>query len=492
MNVISGQGLTAKPPIFTRNFVFICLATFFSSGGQFLVLTAIPSLLTELGYSSGFVGVFVGAFGLGALIVRLPVGRGVDRFGPRVFALIGASSMSAAYVLYAILSLALTRPALEPVVPFMLPLAGLAHSLGFSTYGTAAHSFVAYIAPKTRRGEAISYYGMLIDAARALGSGLSLAIALARGYSAILVAAAVIALLAALLASNLRRAKSSPSVPTAASRIESRVLPPALTTSTIALSGGATLAFVPLLGLERGITNPGIFFTVISLTSILIRMVAGRLIDRFGRIASVIPGMLLVTTGLLFVSRMSSIGTLVLAGLVYGIGFSTASIALQARAIDMSGPERQGAAMATYFAMVDLGVGLGSITAGQLASLFGYGGVFSRASLVPVIGLIAFLLYTWRHQTKNPGLTDFQGADSGPEIGPVGNHSSLPGAGGYWSPGFSEPLEKNEGKGSAGVEGDRAQFRYRDPGLPQVTNLIGEPMGHRRYNSGANYYGVGG
>jgi MFS family permease len=436
MNAISQQGLATRPPIFTRNFVFICLATFFSSGAQFLVLTAIPSLLTELGYSSGFVGGFVGAFGLGALIVRLPVGRGVDRFGPRTFALIGAGSMSAAYVLYAILSLALTRPALEPAVPFMLPLAGLAHSFGFSTYGTAAHSFVAYTAPKTRRGEAISYYGMLIDAARALGSGLSLAIALARGFSTLLVAAAVIALVAALLASNLRRAKTSPGVPevpgvpTSVSRIESRVLAPALTTSTIALSGGATLAFIPLLGLERGITNPGIFFTVISLTSILIRVVAGRLIDRFGRIASIVPGMLLVTTGLLFVSRMSSIGTLVLAGLVYGVGFSTASIALQARAIDMSGPERQGAAMATYFAMVDLGVGLGSITAGQFASLFGYGGVFSRASLVPVIGLVAFLLYTWRHQAQNPDLNDYQQGDSGSEIGPVGNPSSLPGAGG--------------------------------------------------------------
>jgi len=390
--------------------VLICLATFFSSGAQFLVLTAIPSLLTELGFSSGFVGAFVGAFGLGALLVRLPVGRAVDRFGTRVFAVIGAGSMSGAYVLYAILSIALIRPSFGSVVPFLLPLAGLGHSLGFSTYGTAAHSFVAYTAPKTRRGEAISYYGMLIDAARALGAGLSLVIVSARGYAEPLVFAAFTALLAAALASRLEVAAKRMGVDTISSkplRIETRVLPPALTNSSLALSGGATLAFVPLLGLERGIVNPGAFFTVVSLTSILMRIFTGRLIDRFGRFSSVIPGMLLAAVGLLVISRMSSIGALVVAGLVYGTGFAIASIALQAYAIDLGGQEQQGAAMATYFAMVDIGIAVGSITAGQFASLLGYGGVFLMASVVPVIGLAVFLLYRWTNRTgmptSNPG-----------------------------------------------------------------------------------------
>lgn len=392
--------MNSQPPVLTRNFVLICLATFFSSGAQFLVLTAIPSLLTDLGYSSGFVGVFVGAFGLGALVVRLPVGRAVDRFGTRVFAVIGAVSMSSAYVLYAILSIALKQPSFGSLVPFLLPLAGLGHSLGFSTYGTAAHSFVAFAAPRKRRGEAISYYGMLIDAARALGSGLSLVIVAARGYSEPLLFAALIALLAAALASRLERATrkmDDSALPPAALRIETRVLPPALTNSSLALSGGAALAFVPLLGLERGIVNPGAFFTVVSLTSIVMRIFTGRLIDRFGRVSSVVPGMLLTAAGLLIVSRMSSHTTLVLAGLVYGTGFSIASIALQAYAIDLGGREQQGAAMATYFAMVDVGIAVGSMAAGQLASRVGYGGVFSTASAVPVVGLAAFLIYWWAH-----------------------------------------------------------------------------------------------
>jgi len=382
--------------------VLICLATFFSSGAQFLVLTAIPSLLTELGFSSGFVGAFVGAFGLGALLVRLPVGRAVDRLGSRFFALLGAGSMCSAYLLYAILSTAITRPSFAVVVPFLLPLAGLAHSLGFSTYGTAAHSFVAYTVPKNRRGEAISYYGIVIDAARALSAGLSLVIVARSSFSTVFVLGAISALLATALASNLSRTKRSAgengAVPKL-SRIERRVLAPALTNSTLALSAGASLAFIPLLGLERGIVNPGIFFTVNSMTSILMRVFAGRLIDRIGRVASIIPGMLLAAAGLLVISGMSTMAALVAAGLVYGTGFSVASIALQARAIDLGGPERQGAAMATYFAMVDLGIGLGSITAGQFVPILGYGGVFSLASVLPVIGLTAFLIHTRFHHT---------------------------------------------------------------------------------------------
>jgi MFS family permease len=104
--------------------------------------------------------------------------------------------------------------------------------------------------------------------------------------------------------------------------------------------------------------------------------------------------MLVAGVGFALVSYASSDQALALAGAVVGMGTATAAPALQALAIDLAGPNRRGAAMATFFAMVDLGVSVGSIAAGQIAPAVGYGGVFIAASAAPLLGLggIAFLI----------------------------------------------------------------------------------------------------
>jgi len=126
--------------------------------------------------------------------------------------------------------------------------------------------------------------------------------------------------------------------------------------------------------------------------SIVFRIIAGRLADTYGRFASIIPGLLLATAGLVLVAKASSTETLALAGIVYGIGSASAIPALEALIIDLAGPDQRGSAMATHWAMVDLGVSAGSIVAGQIAPVIGYGGVFVAASSAPLVGL-CFLAY---------------------------------------------------------------------------------------------------
>jgi MFS family permease len=157
-----------------------------------------------------------------------------------------------------------------------------------------------------------------------------------------------------------------------------------------------------LLGLERGITNPGVYFTAVALASIVFRITAGRLADTYGRFASIIPGMLLATAGLLLVAKASSTETLALAGIVYGIGSASAAPALEALIIDLAGLARRGSAMATHWAMVDLGVSAGSTIAGQIAPVVGYGGLFVAASSAPLVGL-CFLAYARLRQAPPSG-----------------------------------------------------------------------------------------
>jgi len=398
--------LNSKAPIFTRDFVLVCLATLLASSAQSLVLTTIPLLLKQMGFAAGFVGGFVGAFAICALIARFPVGGAVDRFGSRAFGAGGAGLLSVACVLYVLVPLVPARTPFAAAVPLLLPLAGIAHSVGFSTYGTSASSFVAYTVPPTRRGEAVGYYGILKNIATGIAAGVSLLIVGAWGFSALLGTAAVMAALAAVLSSSLHDAPwtgDSRGSTAGPFRIETKVLVPALVSAMLAAGTGTALAFVPLLGLERGIANPGVYFTAVALASIVFRITAGRLADTYGRFASIIPGMLLATAGLVLVAKASSTEALALAGIVYGIGSASAAPALEALIIDLAGPDRRGSAMATHWAMVDLGVSAGSIVAGQIAPVVGYGGVFVAASSAPLVGLCGFLVYARLRQAPPSG-----------------------------------------------------------------------------------------
>ncbi len=281
------------------------------------------------------------------------------------------------------------------MVPLPLALAGIAPSAGFSVYGTSSNAFVAYTVPQAWRGEALSYFMILMNVAAGGASGVSLLIVANRGFQTLLAISALLALLAVILSALLRDpVRKGPSVlPGARLHFETRILPPSLASSTLAACNGAALAFVTLLGFERGIGNPGIFYTASSLATIFFRLVAGRLADTYGRLASIVPGMLVASVGLVLVAGSYSVRALVLAGILFGLGTATARPAFQALAIDLAAPDRRGAAMATYLAMVDLGVSVGSLGAGQIAAAVGYGGVFLAAAAVLLGGLCFFLIY---------------------------------------------------------------------------------------------------
>ncbi len=385
-----------KPPLFTRDYLLVCAASFLSGSAQYLVITALPLLLKTMGFGDEFVGGYVGAFALGALLARFPVGGAVDRFGARIFGWGGAGMLSAGCALYALMPFVPLSLPLVAGIPLLLPVAGIAHSFGFSTYGTAANSFVAYTVPQERRGEAIAYFGILTNVAVGGAAGISLLIVHAWGFTVLLGIAASIALLAAILSSNLcNTPRAADSGAFGSVLFEKSVLVPGLASTMLAAGNGVAIAFVPLHGLERGIVDPGFYFTVVALTSITFRVLSGRFVDALGRTASIVPGMLFTAAGLFLVGRANSMETLALAGFVYGVGSATAIPSLQALAIDVAGPGRRGAAMATFWATVDLGVSMGSTAAGRIAATSGYSGAFTAASFAPLAGLLLFLVYKW-------------------------------------------------------------------------------------------------
>ncbi|HEY9245649.1 MAG TPA: MFS transporter, partial [Candidatus Methanoperedens sp.] len=162
----------------------------------------------------------------------------------------------------------------------------------------------------------------------------------------------------------------------------------------IALTYGSIVSFLALFATEKGIDNPGIFFTVYAITLILVRVAGGRLSDIKGRKFVIIPGMIFITIGLWVLSMAGHLMIFLAAAFLYGIGFGLAHPAIMALLVDMVGEEERGAAMGTFTAAFDLGIGTGSIILGVVLQYLGFSAMYILGGLIVLAGTLWFILHT--------------------------------------------------------------------------------------------------
>src|SRR2546427_11950199 len=391
--------LAAKGPdrIFTLGFVLVGLATLAQASCLMLVNTSIGLLVVrEFGLGPQVVGAVIGIQAPCARLARFPVGSWSDRYGSRLLAFGGAALMVASCVA---LILSMSIRADIPIgggVPILLVLASVLSGVALSTFSTAASTYIAYTVPISRRAEAVGYYGVLQGLAQGFGAGVSIVIVDSLGFGGLYAIAGLATAVAALLSLGLRedRGPESATPMGVGFRLDRGVVAPSLAQYSVIVGTGAAFSFIPLLGISRGVTNPGLYFTAVAISSIVARLVTGRIADRRGRFAAIVPGMIVTAIGMSIVSSAASAEAFILAGAAVGIGFATAQPALQALAIDLAGPAERGTAMATFWAFTDFGVITGSFVSGQIASVSGLGTVFVVSAVIPLVGVAGLL--AWR------------------------------------------------------------------------------------------------
>jgi len=401
---LTSRVLAAKSPdrIFTLGFILVGLATLSQASSLMLVNISI-GLLVEREFSLGpqVVGAVIGIQATCALLSRFPVGSWSDRYGSRLFAFGGAALMVVSCVAFI---LSMSFRAAIPIgggVPILLVLASMLSGVALSMFSTAASTYIAYTVPISRRAEAVGYYGVLQGLAQGFGAGVSIVIVDGMGFGALYAIAGVATVVAALLSLGLRE-DSRPKTATpmgAGFRLHRGVVAPSLAQYSVIVGTGAASSFIPLLGISRGVTNPGLYFTAVAISSIVACLLSGRIADRRGRFAAIVPGMIVTAVGMYIVSSAASAEAFLLAGVAVGIGFATAQPALQALAIDLAGPAERGTAMATFWAFTDFGVITGSFLSGQIVAVSGFGAVFVVSAVMPLVGVAGLL--AWR-QLRSP------------------------------------------------------------------------------------------
>lgn len=368
-----------KGRIFTATFVLICLASFAFFASLQMFLPTLPLFVVAIGGRESEMGLVVGAFTISSLASRPFIGRAVDTKGRKIFLLVGAGIFLISSLLYI--------PA--ATVPWLLVLR-LLHGIGIATFTTAATALVVDISPIMRRGEAMGYFGMASNISLSLAPALGIVLMQNFGFVVLFLAAAGAAATSLALSLAVADRHDAASIPTTKMSLGSffsrEALFPSLLVFCLTATYGVVVAFLPIYVVGRELGNPGLFFTIFAVALVITRPVAGRLSDILGRRAVILPGMLVVASAMGLLAVAPSFAMLAVAGVLYGVGFGSVHPALLAWVADKAGVQKRGAAMATFTAAFDLGIGSSAVILGVVLEVAGFATMWGIAGGIAVLG----------------------------------------------------------------------------------------------------------
>jgi len=382
-----------KEKIWTRDFILICLSNFFIFLGFQMTLPTIPLYVEELGGNDQLIGVVVGIFTFSALLVRSYAGHALESKGRKFVYLTGLL----------IFIIAVGSYGFFPTIAFLFFMRFI-QGIGWGFSTTASGTIASDIIPPKRRGEGMGYYGLSGNIALAFGPSLGLTLAGVLSYKELFIICAILGLVAFLLSSKIRYKTIEKTQKVTKKEkwdfYEKSALKPALLLFFITVTFGGIASFLPLYTAHKGIAGIQWYFLVFALALMASRTFAGKLYDLKGHRAIFIPGTVLIAIAMILLAWLFNTTVLLVAAVLYGIGFGSVQPALQAWSIEKAPIHRRGMANATFFSSFDLGVGIGALLFGQIGHLFGYHTIYLVSAFSVCISIILYVYLLSKERSK--------------------------------------------------------------------------------------------
>jgi MFS family permease len=354
------------------------------------VLPVLPRYVHgPLGAGDVAVGVVIGSYAISGLLLRPIAGRLADRRGRKPTVLIGGLLLCLSGLLY-LPSLGLAG----------LIVARLVLGAGEGSVYTAGSAWIIDLAPPARRGRVLGLYGLAVWGGLSVGPLAGEVLLQTSGYTAVWIFATAMPLLGALIALWV----PDPFVPVTHAEPHPLIAPeavrPGLAVALASIGYAAVATFIVLHLEARGVGHGALVFGAFAAMIVLTRLVIGDLPDRIGAARVAIGATLGEAVGLVAIALAHSLPVALVGGMAMGAAFSLLNPSLMLIAVNRVSPEARGAAMGTFTAFFDAGVGIGAPLAGLAAALTDYEGAFVLAAAIAVAS--ALLILTTLHRPPAP------------------------------------------------------------------------------------------
>lgn len=326
-----------------------------------MLIPELPGYLSNMG-GAGYKGLIIALFTLTAGISRPFSGKLTDTIGRVPVMAVGSLVCFVCGFLY---------PLLTTVAGFLLLRLVHGFSTGFKPTATAA--YVADLVPASKWGEAMGIHGVCFSTGLAIGPAIGSAITAYYSINILFYCSSLFALLSIVILANMKetlpgkqRFKLTHLGIKRKDIFDTRVIPAVVVIFLSYVTYGAILTVIADWSAHLGTANKGLFFVVFTLSSLLIRFIAGKASDKHGRLTILKISLCLLAGATLLVAIAKTSFLLMMASALYGIATGMLSPTATAWTADMSDPAQRGKAMATMYISLEAGIGSGALLAGSL------------------------------------------------------------------------------------------------------------------------------
>lgn len=349
------------PSFFTLDFFLLCLSSFLFFSSFNMIIPELPSYLSSMG-GEDYKGLIIALFTLSAGLSRPFSGKLADKIGRIPVMMVGASVCFIVGLMYPLLSF---------VGGFLFLRFAHGFSAGFTPTGASA--YVADIVPFNKRGEAMGIQSLFGSMGMAAGPAIGGWIASYWPIETLFYCAAFTSIFSILILTRLKETlKEKEPLSLGLFKlnrheiIEKRVLVPSAILFLAVFSFGVVLTIVPDFSAFLGIKNKGLFFAVFTLSSLGIRLIAGKTSDRYGRVPVMRVASLMLILAMVTIAFADSKAILLWSGVLFGSAVGMYSPTTSAWVVDLSLDKFRGRAIATMYIFLEAGIGIGAVVSGWL------------------------------------------------------------------------------------------------------------------------------
>ncbi len=360
------------------------------------LLPTLPLYVQSLGSTHQQVGIIMGAFAIGLLLFRAPLGRLADYRSRKLVVLIGLAAVAIAPMGYLHFS----------TIPLLLA-TRVFHGISIAAFTTAYMALVVDIAPEQHRGELIGYMSLVNPIGVAIGPAMGGLLLEAMGYQALFIMSTLLGAVGFWCAWQVQEPTKPSSVrdsvgdrPSQWQQIHDLLANHALSIPTLVLllvgiAFGAMSAFLPLFmqAIEVKL-NPGFFYTAAAISSFWIRILVGRASDLYGRGMFITLSLVFYTASMVLLAghpiHNPQPWLFLLAGALEGAGSGILIPTTVALVADRSDPSQRGQVFGVCIGGFDLGMALGGPLLGMVAQTFGYTNLFTCAAVLTATAIALF------------------------------------------------------------------------------------------------------
>ncbi len=372
------------PPLLNRSFILLtflgCL--YFFNFHSFLLL---PIRISELGGSEKIVGFVMGISGLSTLFLTPYAGKITDRYGKKLFVLLGFALLVASTFPLAFLDR----------VDYLYYVIRIVHGCSFSLFFVAAGALTVSVSSEQKMAQALGIYGVFTIINYAIAPYVGSILINNFGFDFFiffLTATGLAGLgLSFMIKEGERVAALENTGPGYMDCLRGKAT--YISSVTLFICGAAfitTFNFISIFSLSINIENFHVYFLCYTVSVLAIRLFLGWIPDRYGKWRVASPFVFFLGLSIFMLNFVYEIKLLALCGIIFGCAHGFVYPSLYSIIIESNPKEARAKAFAISSVSFTGGGMLGSFVFGVVAELFGFRTMFVSIAIIVFLGFLFF------------------------------------------------------------------------------------------------------